>query len=157
MSSEVDTFGDEIQLTEPEDKGEKEKTATSNGNGTPSAEGQEPRVYANENMGSDEDAEDESEGVDDESEEDEDGDVPELPSAEEQKQAMSKLDSQCPMKEGDQWYLVHFRWWQLWKTYTDVCHNFFLFFPSSSSSHFLFSLLLQVINDSLIPSLSFVV
>ena len=60
--------------------------------------------------------------------EEEDGASPKLPSAEEQKQAYSKLDSQCSMKEGEQWYLVHFRWWQLWKCYTNVCSEISFFF-----------------------------
>lgn len=41
-----------------------------------------------------------------------------MPTPEEQKDAMIHLDNTCPMKEGETWCLVYYRWMELFKSYT---------------------------------------
>ena len=48
------------------------------------------------------------------------GDAVMLPTPDEQKDAMVHLDNTCPMKEGETWCLVYYRWMEAFKSYTGV-------------------------------------
>ena len=50
-----------------------------------------------------------------------------MPSAEEQKEAMVHLENTCPMKEGETWCLVYYRWMEAFKSYTGVISFLFGF------------------------------